>query len=266
MSRLRILRQIRCYGTQSSNNSSSNSTSFLTLSRKRIQSKNIQIIGVRNNHYENAMEFMNKHFLDDPLIAAMKVPNDDETFRIMSAVWMPAIKQNLSLHMTKQKSDTDPKILGVCVNSVHDSEAVYRTLVETIKSTKSQPLQNLLNAWALITVQPKFTNLPPKSIFEISGIAVDKEFRRLGIANQLLDNAVVLAKLKGYYWVRVDCTSPHSARICENSGFYLIYEKHFKEFDGIGLNGVSKERVKVYVKPLRKKKNPKSILLPFNQI
>lgn len=257
MSRLRILRQIRGYGTQD--------TTFLTLNRKRIQSKNIQIAGVRKNHYENVMEFMNKHFLDDPLVTALQVPRDEETYRIMNAVWMPAIRQDLSLHMTKRKPSTESKILGACVNNVHDSKAVYRTLVSMIKSTNSQPLQNLLNAWALITVQPKFMSLPPKSIFEVSGLAVDKDYRKLGIANQLLDNAVVLAKLKGFHWVKVDCTSPHSAKICENSGFYLIFEKYFKEYDGLDTKD-SEERVKVYIKPLKKKKDPKTSLLPFNQI
>lgn len=258
MSRQRILRLIRSYSTSSS--------TFLTLSRKRIQSKNIQIAGVRNNHYDNVMDFMNTHFLDDPLITAMKVPKDEETFRVMRAVWMPAIKQDLSLHMTKRKASKEPRIFGVCVNSFHDSKVVYKVLVNLLKSTRSLPLQNLLNAWALITVQPKFMSLPPKSIFEVSGLAVDKEYRRFGIANQLLENAVVLAKLKGYHWVRVDCTSPHSARICENSGFYLIYEKHFKEFDGLRTaDEVPKNYVKVFIKPLKKKKT-NTILLPFNQI
>lgn len=211
------------------------------------------------------MQFLNQQFLDDPLVSALKVPRDEETYRVMEAVWMPAIKEDLSLHMTKRKSSKEPRIFGVCINSVHDSKAVYKTLVDLMKSTNSQPLQNLLNAWALITVQPKFISLPPKSIFEISGIAVDKEYRRFGIANQLLDNAVVLAKLKGYHWVRVDCTSPHSARICENSGFYLIYEKSFKDFDGMSGNDIPRNRVKVFIKPLKKRK-PKTVLLPFNQI
>lgn len=258
MSRLRILRLIRSYGTSSS--------TFLTLSRKRIQSKTIQIAGVRSNQYDNVMQFINQHFMDDPLVTALKVPKDEETYRVMKAVWMPAIKQDLSLYMTKRKTSKDPKIFGVCVNSIHDSKAVYKTLVGLMKSTRSQPLQNLLNAWALITVQPKFMSLPTKSIFEISGLAVDKDFRRFGIANQLLENAVILATLKGFYWARVDCTSPHSARICENSGFYLIYEKHFKEFDGLQTSDeVPRSRVKVFIKPL-KKKRPKAVLLPFNQI
>lgn len=260
MSRQQILRLLRSYGTSTS------SSTFLTLSRKRIQSKAIQIVSVRRNQYDPVMQFINKHFLDDPLVNAMKVPRDEETYRVMEAVWMPAIKQDLSLHMTKRKASKEPKIFGVCVNSAHDSKATYMTLVNLMKSTRSQPLQNLLNAWALICVQPKFIQLPPKSIFEISGLAVDKEYRRFGIANQLLDNAVVLAKLKGFHWVRVDCTSPHSAKICENSGFYLIYEKYFKEFDGFGgVDEIPKNRVKVYIKPLKTRK-PKAVLIPFNQI
>lgn len=262
MSRQQILRLIRSYGT------STNSSSFLTLSRKRIQSKSIQIVGVRRNQYDNIMKFLNQHFLDDPLVTALKVPRDEETNRIMEAVWMPAIKEDLSLYMCKRKpSLKEQKIFGACINSLHDSKKVYQTLVNLMKSTSSEPLQNLLNAWALITVQPKFISLPPKSIFEISGLAVDKDYRRFGIANQLLDNAVVFAKLKGYGWVRVDCTSPYSARICENSGFYLIYEKSYKDLIGSSAiaNEFSKNKVKVFIKPLRKKK-PNGVLLPFRQI
>lgn len=72
------------------------------------------------------------------------------------------------------------------------------------------------------------TDIGPGTMLHVFQLGVSKEFRGCGIAQALIEEALILARDRGYRQVVADCTGPASKRVSEQCGFlekgYLSYE------------------------------------------
>ncbi|KAL9652248.1 hypothetical protein ABK040_011908 [Willaertia magna] len=84
-----------------------------------------------------------------------------------------------------------------------------------------------------------------KKIYKICSAGTYKEYRRLGLAKQMFQEAVKLAKEKGYEQIMVECTGYASQRLYEKLGFReltRLYYENYEIVDTVNQNGTSVER------------------------
>ncbi|XP_066592927.1 arylalkylamine N-acetyltransferase 1-like isoform X2 [Prorops nasuta] len=77
--------------------------------------------------------------------------------------------------------------------------------------------------------------LAGKNVLEVRIISVDSNWRGKGIAKKLMEKALEMAKEQDFDYVRTDCTSHFSAKLCERCGLRKYWE--IKYIDYVDKNG-----------------------------
>ncbi|XP_014470404.1 PREDICTED: dopamine N-acetyltransferase-like isoform X2 [Dinoponera quadriceps] len=68
------------------------------------------------------------------------------------------------------------------------------------------------------------------NIMEIRIISVDTNWRGQGIAKALIEKTVEIAKEQEFHYVRADCTSLFSAKLCARAGFDMVYKLDYSDY------------------------------------
>lgn len=93
--------------------------------------------------------------------------------------------------------------------------------------------KKLLKFWRHVALMPtnakKYFGDGPK-IFEVRYLAVHPLAQRRGIAKALTERSIQEAEEQGYKYVRMDCTSAHSAKLAKSIGMKCVYKLDYTDY------------------------------------
>ncbi|XP_073976139.1 arylalkylamine N-acetyltransferase 1-like [Rhodnius prolixus] len=154
-------------------------------------------------------------FDEEPLVAAngpVVVPPADES---LSASVIPQGHSILA-------EDQFGHIIGVCLNDQPPQQhpSIY---TNTDDDTKFQEL------FLYMEERSRVKDLAPGAL-EVRILAVDPVWRQKGIATNLLETTEQTARLAGFTWLKIYCTSYYSNKLMLKLGWKLLYSLSYEEY------------------------------------
>ncbi|GAB1866855.1 N-acetyltransferase domain-containing protein [Camponotus japonicus] len=120
-------------------------------------------------------------------------------------------------------------IIGVLLNGKSEpppeEEPEY---IESCKNAKFKKILRLLHyVDKNVNVSGRFQDL---NVLEIKIISVNTNWRGKGVAKALIEKTLEIAKEQGFHYVRADCSSLFSGKLCERIGFDTIYKLNYSDY------------------------------------
>ncbi|KAH0944768.1 hypothetical protein HN011_009652 [Eciton burchellii] len=175
------------------------------------------------------LKFLRRFFFrDEPLNQCIQLipEGEDSTCEELEDYCSNAsFENNLSL-MAISASGT---IVGVSLNGKMGppppEEAEY---VHSCKNAKFKKILKLLHHIDKnVNTGERFRDL---NVLELRIISVNTNWRGKGIGKALIEKSMEIAKAQGFNYMRVDCTSLFSGKLCARIGFNAIYELDYKDY------------------------------------
>ncbi|XP_036142829.1 dopamine N-acetyltransferase isoform X2 [Monomorium pharaonis] len=175
------------------------------------------------------LKFLRRFFFrDEPLNKSIQlIPEGEDSTCVELEEYCSnsSLENNLSL-MAVSTSGT---IVGVLLNGkmgpLSDEEPEYIRLCKNAKFKKILKLLHHLDKGVNMVGQFRDSN-----VLEVRIVSVDINWRGKGIAKTLIEKAGEIAKQQGFHYLRADCTSLFSAKICERLGFEQIYKINYSDY------------------------------------
>ncbi|KAF4526193.1 hypothetical protein B566_EDAN001877 [Ephemera danica] len=186
------------------------------------QTRTYQIIKPEN--YDAVMQHMRRNFfIDEPLTAYLNLAPETH-----EEVTLNVLEKGLSLMAVSQ----DGQILGVVTNHVsyHESIENLEQIVldlETKNPALYIDLSLLLHIEKQCDIHRRYS---VEKSFEVIFLSVDRDYRGLGIATELLQAAKQLAQKLELPIMHINCFSEFSARAAHKLGWQKICSVRYDQF------------------------------------
>ncbi|KAI4487474.1 PREDICTED: dopamine N-acetyltransferase-like [Polistes canadensis] len=135
---------------------------------------------------------------------------------------------NLTLELMKHgmtiiAENSDHYIIGAAINICSCPWDPKKMMEYARRSEEKGPIRDLIEFFAYVSSKPDVWNrYCVHKVFECSNVAVDPEYRGMGIAKKLMEESWYLARDCSYRLFRIDCSSRHTARIAQGFGWNKI--------------------------------------------
>ncbi|XP_034945523.1 dopamine N-acetyltransferase-like isoform X2 [Chelonus insularis] len=166
-------------------------------------------------------------FRDEPLNDSIQlIPEGETSCPPLENYSMSSIEENLSLMAVSSSGS----IVGVLLNGTtvapEDSEEP-----DFIKECDHQKFRKILKLLHHVDREANVVKrYPGKKILDIKIISVDNNWRGKGIAAELFKKTMKIAKELNYDYVRCDCSSHFTSKLCKRLGFEEIFELKYKDY------------------------------------
>uniref|UniRef100_A0A069DQ06 N-acetyltransferase domain-containing protein n=1 Tax=Panstrongylus megistus TaxID=65343 RepID=A0A069DQ06_9HEMI len=142
-------------------------------------------------------------------------------------VVIPPANESLSASVIPQghsilAEDEFGHVIGVCLNDQPPQQhpSIY---TNTDDDTKFQKL------FLYMEERSSVMDLAPDAL-EVRIMAVDPGWRQKGVATSLLKTTEQTAKLSGFNWLKIYCTSHYSNKLMFKLGWKLLYSLSYEEY------------------------------------
>ncbi|KYN39137.1 hypothetical protein ALC56_06563 [Trachymyrmex septentrionalis] len=176
------------------------------------------------------LKFLRRFFFrDEPLNQSIQLipEGEDSTCAELEEYCCNASFENNMSLMAVSASGT---IVGVLLNGKMDNP-LSNEEPEYIRSCKNAKFKKILR---LLHHLDKSVNMGGRfrdlNILEVRIISVDTNWRGRGVGTILMGKTAEMAKEQGYHYLRADCTSVFSAKMCERLGYEQIYKINYKDY------------------------------------
>ncbi|KAK0087757.1 hypothetical protein PV325_000135 [Microctonus aethiopoides] len=183
-------------------------------------------IGIKDQ--QKIIAFLRRFFFrDEPLNHSIQlIPEGENSTCIpLEEYSTSSIDENLSF-MAVSSTGT---IVGVLLNgktqAAEHGEPEYITNCESPKFKKTLKLLHYVDQKANL-----INRYPNKNGIDIRIISVDNNWRGRGIAAALFEKTIAIARELKYDYIRADCTSHFTAKLCKRLGFDSIYELRYADY------------------------------------
>lgn len=175
------------------------------------------------------LKFLRRFFFrDEPLNQSIQlIPEGEDSTctELEDYCSHSSFENNLSLMAVS----TSGAIIGVLLNGkmapLSNEEPEYIRLCKNAKFKKILKLLHQLDKGVIVGGQFRDSN-----VLEIRIVSVDTNWRGKGVAKALIEKIEEIAKQQGFHYLRADCTSFFSSKICERLGFEQIYKLNYSDY------------------------------------
>lgn len=175
------------------------------------------------------LKFLRRFFFrDEPLNQSIQLIPEGEDSTCMELedyCSHSSLENNLSL-MAVSASGT---IVGVQLNGKMNPPSKEEP--EYIRLCKNEKFKKILR---LLHYIDKDVNrggqFRDSNVLEIRIISVDTNWRGKGVAKNLIEKTMEIAKEQGFHYIRADCTSFFSGKLCARLGFDAIYNLNYSDY------------------------------------
>ncbi|XP_018402170.1 PREDICTED: dopamine N-acetyltransferase-like isoform X2 [Cyphomyrmex costatus] len=184
---------------------------------------------ITKNDKLRVLKFLRRFFFrDEPLnqnIQLIPEGEDSTCTELEEYCSNASFENNLSL-MAVSASGT---IVGVLLNGKMGLSSNEEP--EYIRSCKNPKFKKILR---LLHHLDKSVNMgerfPDSKIMEVRIISVDTNWRGRGVGTTLMEKTSEMAKEQGFHYLRADCTSIFTTKMCERLGYDQIYKINYKDY------------------------------------
>lgn len=203
------------------------------------------IVRASRDEYDEILDIMHESFYkEEPTTTSLQItPNP-----ILDEHVLRAMTEGFTL---VAKCKYDGNIVGACINS--SSHPWDPEMEEKLAcSVGDDKVKQLMMFYAYVTRAPDmFRCLGVTKIFDISYLFVKKAHQKKGLAQRLVECSRSLGADAGFPVIRLDATSNHTAKICEDIGMQKVIEIPYCSYLDQKLEPVFKppwphEAVKIY--------------------
>ncbi|XP_054015128.1 arylalkylamine N-acetyltransferase 1-like isoform X2 [Hylaeus anthracinus] len=175
------------------------------------------------------LKFLRRFFFrDEPLnhsIQLIPEGEDSTCLELEEYCSMSAVENNLSLMAVS----TSGAIVGVMLNGKAEppskEEPEYITNCENPKFKKILRLLRYVDQ--NVNRDERYRGM---NVLEIRIISVDSSWRGKGIGKALIEKAIEIGREKDFHFVRADCSSFFSGKLCAGLGFEPTYELPYSDY------------------------------------
>lgn len=177
------------------------------------------------------LKFLRRYFFrDEPLNKSIQLIPEGENstcLELEEYCSHTSFENNLSFMAVS----TSGAIIGVLLNGKMDSPSPSNEEPEYIRSCKNPKFKKILRLLHYIdknvNADGRFQDV---NVLEIRIISVDTNWRGKGVAKALIKKTIEIANEQGFHYVRADCTSLFSGKLCARFGFDAIYKLLYKDY------------------------------------
>ncbi|XP_011632927.1 dopamine N-acetyltransferase-like isoform X2 [Pogonomyrmex barbatus] len=175
------------------------------------------------------LKFLRRYFFrDEPLNQSIQLipEGEDSTCMELEDYCSHAtFENNLSLMAVSASG----AIIGVQLNGkMEPSSNEEPEYIRLCKNTKFKKILRLL--YHIDKNVNKGGQYRDSNVLEIRILSVDTNWRGKGVAKNLIEKTIEIAKQQGFHYVRADCTSAFSGKLCARLGFDAIYELNYNDY------------------------------------
>ncbi|XP_020293505.1 dopamine N-acetyltransferase-like isoform X2 [Pseudomyrmex gracilis] len=185
---------------------------------------------ITKNDKLRVLKFLRRFFFrDEPLNQSIQlIPEGEDStcVELEDYCSYASFENNLSLMAVSANGG----IIGVLLNGKMDppldeEEPEYIRLCKNAKFKKILKLLHHIDR--NVNVDGRFRDL---NVLEIRIISVDTNWRGKGVAKTLIEKTTEIAKEQGFHYIRADCTSLFSGKLCARLGFDAIYTLNYTDY------------------------------------
>ncbi|XP_022199206.2 uncharacterized protein LOC111056180 [Nilaparvata lugens] len=178
---------------------------------------------VPESRFEEVVNLFRNHFyVDEPLLAALKLCKRGEPQPEMDDYCMKNLKEGFSIAALDEKTD---KVIATVMNGIiHDCDPDdFNEKLETMTGKIKEIFKLLYYSNQHLDL---FCRYNVEEIFEIRLLSVDSKYFGRGLAKELIKRSVDLGQESGYRYViaKADCTGFFSQKLLSGYGFQKIHE------------------------------------------
>ncbi|XP_047356375.1 uncharacterized protein LOC124951666 [Vespa velutina] len=169
--------------------------------------------------YDNVINFMCRtYFKEEPSIVNIGLSNISPT-----AFMLKILQENLKNGMTIIAENQLHCIIGAAVN-ICSCPWEPKKIKEYARCCEEESLvRDLIEFYSYVSLKPDVWNrYCVHKVFECNYVAVDPEYRGMGIAKKLIEESWYLARDCSYRLFRIDCSNIYTAIIAEGFGWTKI--------------------------------------------
>ncbi|KAI4491169.1 hypothetical protein M0802_010390 [Mischocyttarus mexicanus] len=154
--------------------------------------------------YDNVISFMcETYFRQEPSMINIGISEDPPKTSMMNLT-LDLIKHG----MTIIAENSDRYIVGAAINICSCPWDPKKMMEYARRCEEEGPMQDLIEFFAYVSSKPDVWNrYCVHKVFECSNVAVDPEYREMGIAKKLIEESWILARDCSYRLFRIDCSS-----------------------------------------------------------
>ncbi|XP_071634644.1 arylalkylamine N-acetyltransferase 1 isoform X1 [Temnothorax longispinosus] len=175
------------------------------------------------------LKFLRRFFFrDEPLNQSIQLIPEGEDSTCMELedyCSHSSLENNLSLMAVSASG----AIVGVLLNGKMDPPSNEEP--EYIQSCKNAKFKKILR---LLHHIDKGVNINGQyrdfNVLEVRIISVDTNWRGKGVGKTLIEKSMEIAKEQGFHYIRADCTSFFSGKLCARLGFDAIYNLNYNDY------------------------------------
>jgi GNAT superfamily N-acetyltransferase len=195
--------------------------------------------------FDNAIEHLLEHFLDDePICRSKNVKANAAALKEICDLWRMILKQNIVLACFKKDTAELVGLNMVCVCTREDLEN-YKLDIERLKDNVWKAVHDV--ALSKFDVFKKYKTID--KVLIAYGLSVSKNFRRRGIATEILRARIPLCKALNIPLSSTVFTAIGSQIPAEKIGFKVDYEISYEELaslnDEFKFNNLGTDSLKV---------------------
>ncbi|KAL0106029.1 hypothetical protein PUN28_016032 [Cardiocondyla obscurior] len=184
---------------------------------------------IKKDDKMKVLKFLRRFFFrDEPLNQSIQlIPEGEDSTCIELEEYCSnsSLDNNLSLMAVSSSG----AVIGVVLNGKMDppsnEEPEY---IQLCKNAKFKKILRLLHhVDKNVNKDGRFQDA---NVLEIRIISVDTNWRGKGVAKTLMEKTIEVAKEQEFHYVRADCTSFFSGKLCERIGFHVIHTLNYNEY------------------------------------
>merc|ERR1711962_402682 len=184
------------------------------------------------SRYDDVQNLLYNNFhVDEPMSNALNMYDSINRSAILNQFAIDGLNENMSIIAIDEKTD---KLLGVCINQTAqpsnlDPETELQKYLKEYDDPKFGHILRVLhgvnqNAGDLFKAYD--TNI----FFDIKMLATDKNNRKGGLAKDLLQRSVMLAKVLVFNVIKTEATGLYSRKAFERIGFHVNAEYLYSDY------------------------------------
>lgn len=171
------------------------------------------------NEYENVVDFLCETFYkEEPSVVNIGLSEVPPSNALLNMT-LEQIKDGMTIIAVNPQNS----IVGAAVN-VGSCPWDSKKTVQYARCCEDEgPSRDLIEFFAYVSRVPNIWNrYCVLKVFECSILAVDPEYRGIGLARKLVEESWYLARDCNYRLFRIDCTSRYTAKIAEGFGWKKV--------------------------------------------
>nr|XP_033333682.1 dopamine N-acetyltransferase-like [Megalopta genalis] len=145
-------------------------------------------------------------------------------------VWRENMYDQVKMGLSIVAENRDHCLIGAALNTVvYPWEAA--AIEQCAKCVDSGPIKEVLHFFGYIAYQPRiFERFCVSRMFEVTSLAVDEDYRSMGVAKRLITESWYLARDCDYKLFHMCCTNRHCMQICSNFGWQEVWNIPFDQY------------------------------------